>query len=287
MSYPIQLARSRLPRCATRRWRATGCSIGSRQDPPARRPRARRRRLRQDHAPRRLLATDAAADHLVSARRGRPRLGRFPEPTWSRPAASTTRVRAATAAILEPLGAGRPDPRGRDRDLPRASCRRSPRGRRPDPRRLPSRRRVADIRLIVREIVARAPERLSIVFASRRLPPVPVAGCGRLGRGRRARDRDLRFSDARDRAAVPRDVRRPLEPDVLAELAARTEGWAASLQLVQAALRDRSPAETRSFVRGLTGARPRALRLPRRRGRRRPARRPAAVPDADVDAAAW
>ena len=41
----------------------------------------------------------------------------------------------------------------------------------------------------------------------------------------------------------------------MTELAARTEGWAASLTLVQAALRERSPAETRSFVRGLSGAR--------------------------------
>ena len=48
---------------------------------------------------------------------------------------------------------------------------------------------------------------------------------------------------------------RPLEPDVLTELAQRTEGWAASLTLVQAALRERTPAETRSFVRGLSGAR--------------------------------
>jgi DNA-binding SARP family transcriptional activator len=47
---------------------------------------------------------------------------------------------------------------------------------------------------------------------------------------------------------------RSLELDVLADLAARTEGWAASLHLVQAALRDRSGAETRSFVRSLSGA---------------------------------
>src|SRR5436190_1244944 len=48
---------------------------------------------------------------------------------------------------------------------------------------------------------------------------------------------------------------RSLEPDVLSELSRRTEGWAASLTLVQAALRERSPAETRSFVRSLSGAR--------------------------------
>ena len=47
---------------------------------------------------------------------------------------------------------------------------------------------------------------------------------------------------------------RTLEPDVLADVTARTEGWAASLQLVHAALRDRTPAEIRGFVRSLTGA---------------------------------
>ncbi|MBI3747856.1 MAG: hypothetical protein HY262_03270 [Chloroflexi bacterium] len=41
---------------------------------------------------------------------------------------------------------------------------------------------------------------------------------------------------------------------MLADVAARTEGWAASLQLVQAALRDRSAADIRRFVRGLSGA---------------------------------
>ena len=41
---------------------------------------------------------------------------------------------------------------------------------------------------------------------------------------------------------------------MLADVAARTEGWAASLQLVHAALRDRSPVEIRRFVRGLSGA---------------------------------
>ena len=58
----------------------------------------------------------------------------------------------------------------------------------------------------------------------------------------------------RRHACSPRPTAATLEPDVLADVAARTEGWAASLQLVQAALRDRSPAEIRQFVRGLSGA---------------------------------
>jgi LuxR family transcriptional regulator, maltose regulon positive regulatory protein len=114
---------------------------------------------------------------------------------------------------------------------------------------------VADIRLIAREIVARGPERLTIVFASRRAPSIPVAKLRSLGELAELGITDLRFSDSEMEQLFRETYRRPLEPDVLTELAYRTEGWAASLTLVQAALRERTPAETRSFVRGLSGAR--------------------------------
>src|SRR5436190_321996 len=113
---------------------------------------------------------------------------------------------------------------------------------------------VADIRLIAREIVARGPERLTIVFASRRPPSVPVAKLRSLGELAELGIADLRFSDAEMEQLFRETYGRPLEPDVLTELAQRTEGWAASLTLVQAALRERTPTETRSFVRGLSGA---------------------------------
>ena len=45
-----------------------------------------------------------------------------------------------------------------------------------------------------------------------------------------------------------------LEPSVLAELRRRTEGWAASLQLVRAALHDRDPGQIRAFISSLSGA---------------------------------
>jgi ATP/maltotriose-dependent transcriptional regulator MalT/DNA-binding SARP family transcriptional activator len=114
---------------------------------------------------------------------------------------------------------------------------------------------VADIRQIAREIVARGPERLSVVFASRRVPSIPVAKLRSLGELAEIGISDLRFSDAEMEQLFRETYGRPLEPDVLSELAKRTEGWAASLTLVQAALRERTPAETRSFVRGLSGAR--------------------------------
>ena len=111
-----------------------------------------------------------------------------------------------------------------------------------------------DVRIIVRELVARAPERLSIVFASRRTPTVPLARLRASGEVAEIGTDDLRFDATETARLFNETYGRDLEADVIADVAARTEGWAASLQLVQAALRDRSPAEIRQFVRGLSGA---------------------------------
>lgn len=112
----------------------------------------------------------------------------------------------------------------------------------------------SDVRLIARELVARAPERLSIVFASRRTPTIPLARLRAAGEVAELGTDDLRFDATETQRLFAETYGRTLEPDVLADVVARTEGWAASLQLVQAALRDRTPAEIRRFVRGLSGA---------------------------------
>ena len=114
---------------------------------------------------------------------------------------------------------------------------------------------VDDIQQIARAMVTHAPERLSIVFASRRAPAIPLTRLRSLGELAEIGIPDLRFSEPEMEQLFRETYQRPLEPDVLSELARRTEGWAASLTLVQAALRERSPAETRTFVRGLSGAR--------------------------------
>ena len=111
-----------------------------------------------------------------------------------------------------------------------------------------------DVRLIARELVARGPERLTIVFASRRQPTIPLARLRASGEVAELGTDDLRFDIDETRRLFSETYGRTLDPDVLADVAARTEGWVASLQLVQAALRDRSPAEIRRFVRGLNGA---------------------------------
>ena len=112
-----------------------------------------------------------------------------------------------------------------------------------------------DVREIVRELIVRAPERLTLVFSTRRRPTIPIARLRALGEVAELSTDDLRF-DLSETERLFRDTyHQPLESDVLADLAARTEGWAASLQLVRAAIRDRGPAEIRAFVRELSGAR--------------------------------
>lgn len=111
-----------------------------------------------------------------------------------------------------------------------------------------------DVRHIVRELVARAPERLTIVFASRRMPSIPLAKLRAVGDVAELGTDDLRFDATETAKLFTETYGRKLDADVLEDLAVRTEGWIASLQLVQAALRDRSPAEIRRFVRTLNGA---------------------------------
>ena len=111
-----------------------------------------------------------------------------------------------------------------------------------------------DVRAIVRELVVRGPERLSIAFASRRSPSVPIARLRASGEVAELGTDDLRFDPSETARLFSETYGRRLEPDVLADVTARTEGWAASLQLVHAALRDRSPSEIRRFVKSLNGA---------------------------------
>lgn len=111
-----------------------------------------------------------------------------------------------------------------------------------------------DVRHITRELLMRGPERLTIAIASRRMPTVPLARLRALGEVAELETDDLRFDATETARLFTETYGRQLEPDVLTDLAVRTEGWIASLHLVQAALRDRSPAEIRRFVRTLNGA---------------------------------
>ncbi|HEY0443737.1 MAG TPA: hypothetical protein VGC90_05915, partial [Candidatus Limnocylindrales bacterium] len=111
-----------------------------------------------------------------------------------------------------------------------------------------------DVAYIVGELLAHSPERVTFVFSSRREPPVRVARLRALGELAELSTNDLRFNEPETERLFRETYGHALEPDVLDDLSRRTEGWAASLQLVQAAIRDRSAAEVRRFVRTLSGA---------------------------------
>jgi LuxR family transcriptional regulator, maltose regulon positive regulatory protein len=111
-----------------------------------------------------------------------------------------------------------------------------------------------DVRHILRELMTRGPERMSFVFASRREPPVRLARLRALGEVAELSTDDLRFDPTETERLFRETYEMRLEPAVLAELSRRTEGWAASLQLVRAALHDRDPGQVRSFISSLSGA---------------------------------
>ena len=112
----------------------------------------------------------------------------------------------------------------------------------------------ADVRQVLREVLARGPERLSIVISSRRAPTLPLGRMRAQGEVAELSVDDLRFDSSETERLFRESYGRPLDGDVLEELHRRTEGWAASLHLVQTAVRDRSALEVRAFVERLSGA---------------------------------
>ncbi len=107
---------------------------------------------------------------------------------------------------------------------------------------------------ILRTLLTRAPERLCFVLVGRRTPRIPLGRLRARGEVADLGTDMLRF-DPRETDRLFRDVYgQPLAPDVAADLTRRTEGWAASLALVHAAVRGRDRAEIRRFVRSLSGA---------------------------------
>src|SRR5439155_15198418 len=114
---------------------------------------------------------------------------------------------------------------------------------------------VEDVRALVRDLTVRGPAALSWVFVGRRNPRLPVARLRTRGEVAELRTDDLRFSIDETERLFATTYRRDVDRELLRILANKTEGWAASLQLVDAALRDRPQTEVRAFIRGLTGAR--------------------------------
>ncbi len=111
---------------------------------------------------------------------------------------------------------------------------------------------VPEVREIVRELLLRGPDRLSLVISTRRMPTLPLARLRALGEVAELTTADLRFDRAEMERLFRETYRHPLESDLLDDLARTTEGWAATLRLVETAVRGRPRHEVREVIRGLS-----------------------------------
>ena len=141
---------------------------------------------------------------------------------------------------------------------------------------------VPDVRVLIRELVQRAPERLSLVFVSRQQPSLALARLRTLGEVAELDGGRPRVRPRRDRAALPRY----LQAAARTRRARRPRGPNRGLGGVP---RDGQHRVARSVpwrgasVRSRDDGSPRAaVRLPGRGGRRRPRRRHPALPDDHV-----
>ncbi|MFP5327340.1 MAG: hypothetical protein ACLGHT_07645, partial [Acidimicrobiia bacterium] len=112
---------------------------------------------------------------------------------------------------------------------------------------------VTEVRGLWNQILRDAPPTCRFVFASRVKPTLQFARFKTHGGYAELRTDALRFTEAEIEELFRDIYHDPLDPSEIAELERRTEGWAASLQLVEVSLRERStPEERRSFIHSIT-----------------------------------
>jgi ATP/maltotriose-dependent transcriptional regulator MalT len=107
---------------------------------------------------------------------------------------------------------------------------------------------------VVERIIDRSPAGMKVIVASRRTPSLSVAGLRARGELAELGREEIRFDESETERLFRDSYHHALEPDILHDLQLRTEGWAASLQLVKTAVDGRSPGQVRVFVEALSGA---------------------------------
>ena len=112
---------------------------------------------------------------------------------------------------------------------------------------------VTEVRGLWNQILRDAPPTCRFVFASRVKPRLQFARFKTHSGYAELRTDALRFSEPEIEELFRDIYNDPLDPTDVAELERRTEGWAASLQLVEVSLRERpSPEERREFIQSIT-----------------------------------
>jgi DNA-binding SARP family transcriptional activator/tetratricopeptide (TPR) repeat protein len=113
-----------------------------------------------------------------------------------------------------------------------------------------------EVRGFWNQMLRDAPATCRFVFASRVKPKLQFARFKTHSGYAELRTDDLRFTEVEIEALFRDIYNDPLEPGHVEELERRTEGWAASLQLVEVSLRERTTvAERGAFIRSITATR--------------------------------
>jgi ATP/maltotriose-dependent transcriptional regulator MalT/DNA-binding SARP family transcriptional activator len=112
-----------------------------------------------------------------------------------------------------------------------------------------------EVRGLWNQILRDAPASSRFVFASRGKPRLQFARFKPHGGYAELRTDALRFTEAEIDELFREIYKDPLDPTELSELERRTEGWAASLQLVEVSLRERrTPDDRAEFIGSITGS---------------------------------
>src|SRR5574340_685778 len=103
-------------------------------------------------------------------------------------------------------------------------------------------------------LVSDAPPGLTFIISTRRPPELQLGRLLAQGEASTLTTDDLRFSREETCLLFRVMYGQDLATDLVDQIDQRTEGWAASLQLLGSSFRDRSALEIRSLVRALSGA---------------------------------
>ena len=112
-----------------------------------------------------------------------------------------------------------------------------------------------EVRGLWNQILRDAPPTCRFVFLSRAKPQLQFARFSTHGGYAELRTDSLRFTETETEALFRDIYSDPLDANELSELDRRTEGWAASLQLVEVSLREkRGTQERRAFIESITAS---------------------------------
>ncbi|HUR16864.1 MAG TPA: AAA family ATPase, partial [Candidatus Limnocylindrales bacterium] len=112
----------------------------------------------------------------------------------------------------------------------------------------------SEARDYVSRLIKDAPSWLHFVIASRQKPPLELSRIAAGGELAEITTDDLRFTTEETGRLFADGYGLALEPDVLHDLDARTQGWAASLQLFHGSVRGRPLTAVRALAKSLSGA---------------------------------